>query len=244
MKKVLVAVTLLAASTASNATVLTTTSLTSAGTTPSGVSEVGGVVFDVIGLNGSRVTSQLAASSLYVGYFSTTLGTIGTQSGWDSSVWGSLGGGIAEAAVRLTVSDGDTGVGEFDYDQNDLYVNSVDFGSFSDVATEETSNDGQTTLSNSNGFLNNQLSTGWFYNNTLTDLVSLYDSIVATGSIEFSLADADPSDNFFDFKQGVDGSLINVGSGPVVGPNPIPEPSTFALFAMAIFGFGLRKLKK
>ncbi|MBU2894081.1 PEP-CTERM sorting domain-containing protein [Colwellia sp. D2M02] len=243
MKTALLAITLLATSTFANATPMTSTSLTSAGTLSESVSTVGGVVFDLIGLNGTRVTSQLAASSLYVGYFDTEQGLIGTQNGWDNTVWGALGGGIAEAAVRLTVSDGDTGVGDFDYNENNLFVNSMNFGNFSDVVTERTSADGLTVTSSSLGFLDSELNTGWFYNNDLSALSDLYDSIVASSSIQFLLDDVDPTDNYFDFTQGIDNSLIDIGSGPQVTPS-IPEPSTLAIFALALFGLRMRLLKK
>lgn len=38
------------------------------GALPAGITEVGGIVTDFIGLNGTRVVSQLAASTLYVGF--------------------------------------------------------------------------------------------------------------------------------------------------------------------------------
>src|SRR4051812_14081315 len=47
----------------------TTTSPTGGGQAlPSGVTEVGGIVLDLVGTNGVRVVSQLPASSLYVGF--------------------------------------------------------------------------------------------------------------------------------------------------------------------------------
>lgn len=243
MKKLLIALSLLGASFCSNATLITSTSLTSAGATPNSVSTVGGVVFDVIGLNGTRVISQLSANSLFEGFFTGTPGTIGVQSGWDSSVWGALGGGIAEAAVRLTVYDGDTGAGEFDFNDDTLLVNSINFGNFSNVATQRTSADGTSLLGSATGFLNEELNTGWFYNNNATALIDLYDAIVSTSAVSFQLADTDPTDNYFDFKQGVDSGLINVGSGPQVTPS-IPEPATLAIFALGLFGLRVRQLKK
>ena len=76
------------------ATSFTTTSLTSKGALPTGITEVGGIVLDLVGANGARVVSQLAASSLFVGFFDDGYpvayrgnpGTIGIQSGFTSTV--------------------------------------------------------------------------------------------------------------------------------------------------------------
>ena len=67
-----------------------------------GVTDVGGIVLDLVGSNGTRVVSQLSASSLFEGNLNISPGEIGTQTGFDNSVTGQLGGGITEAAVRIT----------------------------------------------------------------------------------------------------------------------------------------------
>ncbi|MEM9010042.1 MAG: hypothetical protein AAGE18_02365 [Pseudomonadota bacterium] len=232
-----------------NAATFTTMSPTSSGALPAGVSAVGGVVVDLIGLNGTRVVSQLSASSLSVGFADDVTGSpfnpfpIGVQTGFDSGVTGALGGGIAEASFRFTLFDGDTGPGDFDEDENDLLVNGINFGDWSDVTTIETDGTGNDLNAGTtfDGFLNNQLHTGFFFSDDATSLASLFTSLVSLEQISFELDDVDPNDNFFDFTQGVDGSLINVGTGPTVTPPPsvIPVPAGLPLLLSGLGIFGL-----
>src|SRR5262245_60934459 len=88
----------------------TTTSPTSKGALPPSVSPVGGIVLDLVGINGRRVVAQLPASTLFRGTFNAgspaafegNPGTIGVQTGFTPAMLAALGGGLAEAAVRLT----------------------------------------------------------------------------------------------------------------------------------------------
>lgn len=203
----------------------TRTSPTSLGLIPSGFTEVGGIVLDLVGVNGTRVTSQLAASSLFEGFFSDGTpvefrgnpGTIGIQSGFSQSAIDALGGGLAEVAVRITLEDGDTAAGDFDVNDNTLLLNGIDFGNFSEVETQVTSPDGTSASQIEFGFGNNSLNTGWFFSTDPTSLEGFFQSL-AGGQVSFQLSDVDPNDNFFDFTQGIDGGLIDVGSGPNVAP--------------------------
>lgn len=235
MKKILISL-LACFSLSANASLLTTTSPTSEGALPSGVSEIGGIVLDIIGTNGTRVVTQLSASSLYVGYFNVNPGVIGTQTGFDSSVISALGGGVSELAVRLTVEDGDTAPGDFDDNGNFLLLNDIEMGNFSDVSTEQTTSNGLTVISSSTGFGNNILSTGWFFNNDPLFLGSFYSSLLALNEVTFSLRDdLTPFDNFFDFTQGVDASLVDVGTGPITTPaNPVSAPGAVLLLALSL----------
>jgi hypothetical protein len=221
-----------------NATVFTRTSPTG-GLLPAGVTEIGGLVLDLTGANGARVVSQVAASSLYVGSPSSSENPllIGTQTGFTPAVIAALGGGLSAASIRVTLSDGDNQSGNFDFNQNSLTANGVSFGNFSAVATQETNSTGLTLLSSGNGFGNNMLSTGFFSLTDAAGLAALFGSL-SGGTVAYRLVDVDPGDQFFDFTQGIDGGLINVGSGPVVQPptGAVPEPATWA---MMILGFGL-----
>jgi hypothetical protein len=197
-----------------------------------GITPVGGIVLDLVGANGSRVVSQLPATSLFKGFFNHGTpsayqgnpGTIGVQTGFTAATLDALGGGLSEAAVRLTVFDGDTAAGNFDHHHNELLLNGQDFGDFSDVPTEETNQGGTAALSTNpgGGFRNNTLDTGFFFSADRQLLDRLLTSMAATGEVRFQLRDVNPFDNFFDFTQGLDGGLVNVGQPPTVA-NPPPQ---------------------
>jgi VCBS repeat-containing protein len=188
----------------------------------------------MVGLNGVRVTSQLAASALFEGFFDDGTpvefrgepGTIGIQSGFTTAAIDALGGGLSEVAVRITLYDGDTTSSDFDFNENKLRLNGVEMGDFSAVETQVTSSDGLTNLGSNFGFLDGSLNTGWFYSNNTTFLSDFY-ATLSSGEVQFQLSDADPFDNYFDFTQGVDGGLINVGQPPNVAP--VAKPDHFAI---------------
>jgi len=217
---------------AASASAATLDSPTSGGTLPTGVSAIGGIVFDAIGLNNDRVVAQEAAGGLFDGNAPTTNPSplIGTQTGFTSTILSALGGGIAELAIRVTLFDGDHRSGEFDFNDATLTLNGIEFGNFSSVSTFNTDGTGA-VLSTSTGFGDGLLDTGFFFSDDATVLEDIYDSIVATGEIDYGVFDVDPGDQFYDFSQGIDASLINVGSGPVVTPvtpspmTPVPLPA-------------------
>ncbi|MBW4591465.1 MAG: PEP-CTERM sorting domain-containing protein [Brasilonema angustatum HA4187-MV1] len=228
-----------------HATTFTLTSPTSGGTLGNGFTPVGGIVLDLIGQNNTRVTSQLAANQLYIGYANNNPLTIGTQTGFNSSVISALGGGIKEAAIRFSLYDGDSASGDFDFNDNTLQVNGLNFGNWSSVNAENTDDQGNAASGglSSGGFRNETLDTGWFYSNNATLLTNLYNSFVNTQKVVYQVQDIDPYDNYYDFTQGVSSNFTNVGQGPAVQPsNPVPEPITIlGSLAAGSFGVALRR---
>ncbi|MBX9700627.1 MAG: PEP-CTERM sorting domain-containing protein [Acetobacteraceae bacterium] len=226
---------------AAQATPFTTTSPTSQGALPAGVTEIGGVVVDLIGLNGVRVVAQAAASSLFVGNQPAAPNpfTFGTLSGFTPAVIAALGGGLAELAVRVTLFDGDSKSGNFDFNDNQLTLNGTAIGNFSAVATQQTNGTGTVLISSGFGFGNNTLETGFFSTNNAGTLATIFASL-GSGSIAFGVLDNDPGDQFYDFRQGVDGGLINVGSGPQV----VPEPASMMLLGAGLLGLAAERRRR
>jgi hypothetical protein len=230
----------LLSSTAASATTFTQTSPTG-GALPAGVTPVGGIVADLTGTNGTRVVSQLSASSLYEGFSGAGNNPllIGTQTGFSAAILSAFGGGLSAASFRITLEDGDSAPGDFDDGtDNRLRVDGLDLGFWSSVTTERTTDDGLTVLSSAGlGFANGILSTGWFSTTDPVLLAALFGNL-GDGSLSYFVDDVDPNDNFYDFTQGVAGGLINVGQGPVITPpnGAVPEPGTWA---MMLLGFGI-----
>lgn len=227
------------------------------GALPAGFSAVGGIVVDMLGTSGNRLVSQLAASSLFEGFsdsgtpaaFEGNPLTIGIQTGFDASTLSVLGGGITAMSIRFTLDDGDSAPGDFDDGaDNTLLLNGLDFGLWSAVPTERTSSDGATALSTTTGFGDSILSTGWFSSTDLALLSSFYATLESTGEIVFGLLDVDPGDNFYDFTQGIDASLIGVGTGPTVTPgggssggSQVSEPGVLALLGLGLVGLAVAR---
>lgn len=209
---------------------------------PAAVTPVGGIVAELIGLNGTRIVAQRAASGLFVGFNNSgtnSVTTIGTQSGFAAFV-ASLGGGLSAASFRLTLYDGDSRAGNFDANENWLLVNGVRVGNFSTVSTIQTDGTGNPIGSGNiaNGFGDDILNTGFFYTTNSTALSTIFTAL-AGDVLTYAVEDVDGGDNFYDFTQGVDGSLINTNVPPVVvppGQNVVPEPSTYALMATGLLG--------
>lgn len=241
------------AASVSHASVFTSTSPSGLDVTTVGASTVGGIVVHFIGNNGNQVVSQLAASSLYQGFAPSNPFSIGTQAGWTDAVTGALGGGITRAMFRFSLEDGDSAAGNFDFNENFLQVNGVEVANWSSVNAENTTQTGGSTSSgfSGGGFRDSTLDTGWFDITNAAQLAAIFAAIDSSDGLAFSLRDIDPGDNFFDFTLGIDKSLINVGTGPVVTPptNPpggtVPEPTGLALAGLALAGvFAARKRKQ
>ncbi len=210
------------------ASTFTSTSPTGFDTTAVGVSTVGGLVVDLFGTNTAHVISQSPASSLYQGYFNSNPGTIGTQTGFGPSTTNALGGGLQAVAFRFSLSDGDTAIGEFDYNENILLVNGLNFGNWSSVITENTDGLGNTGPYgfSSGGFRDDLLDTGWFFSDDPTLMIAFYNSLLGSNQLIFQVDDADYGDNYFDFAPGIENSLLNVGQPPIVIIANLPADST------------------
>lgn len=198
------------------------TSPTTGGALPAGVTPVGGIVLDLIGLNGVRVLVQLSADQLFAGTFSPDTpggnpGTIGVLGGLSPQVLAQLGGGLSQMAVRMSIFDADASVGDIDHNENFLTINGIQIGNLSLPATESTSESGE-LMGAAVGFQNALLSTGWFHVTDPAVLFEIFGSLVARNGVSFGLHDLDPYDNGYDFSQGLDGSHFEITI-----PNTAPD---------------------
>ena len=196
------------------------TSPTTGGALPDGVTAVGGIVLDLVGLNGVRVVVQISADSLFSGVFSPADGNpglIGVLGGLSPQVLARLGGGLSQMAVRLTVDDADASVGDVDHNENFLTLNGIQIGNLSTPLTHATNEAGD-LLGVATGFQNSALSTGWFLVTDTTLLGEIFASLQDGAQASFGLLDLDPYDNGYDFSRGIDGSHFEITT-----PNQAPD---------------------
>lgn len=239
MKKMICGLILLGLSSVSNAALISTSvsPTTNGDLSATGISSVGGIVFDFVGLNGNSIVAQLAASDLFRGRISDNPLLLGTQTGFTSSLLSILGGGLSEVAVRLTLFDGDSAAGDFDFNDNTLLLNGIGFGNFSNIFTENTDSNGTTVNSSNFGFSDAELGTGWFYSNDSGVLGDFF-ATLAGGSVDVFLDDLDPGDNYLDFTQGLDGTSSTT-SLEVTTITKVSEPNTFLLTILSIAALSL-----
>jgi hypothetical protein len=232
---------------ASVATPLTETSPLSNTPVATGVTAVGGIVVHLQGQSGANVFAQASASSLFKGTQFVTNQQVGFLGGFTADILSALGSGLTGAAIRISLSDGDSERGGFNYNESRFQVDGVDFGSISNVSVEETDNSGASRISNGTGFRNDLLDTGWLQLTDVAALSTLF-SALSDGTINFVWTDSQLDTNFLDFTQGLSGSVIHVGSGPVVTPptppSGVPLPGSMALIGLGLLGFGMLRSKK
>ena len=120
------------------------------------------------------------------------------------------------------MDDGGTAAGGPSFHDNQLLLNGVSIGDFSDVVTQETTADGLSAVSSNpaGGFRSGKLDTGFFSSADPAFLATLYASIVETGNVVYGLMDSTPFDQTMNFAAGLVPSLVNPGKIPVFAIDP------------------------
>lgn len=208
------------------------------GELPTAFSQIGGIVADFVGSNGTRLTAQRSGSGLFNNTGSTTAGdiVIGTQADFTAANVAALGGTLDSAAFRLTLFDGDNATGEFDFNTNFMLIDGIEVGNFSNIQTQATSGDGLSLISTQFGFPNNRLATGWFH---ITDGALLGSLLLALGDGQLSYVldqRANLAAQTYNFAQGLSASVVDVNVPPTLSISSVPEPGALALVGLALAG--------
>lgn len=192
-------------------------------TLPNGYPEAGGVAFVLVGVNGNVYYQFSDPAGAFRGFqnngtpaaFNGNPFTINDPISLDcgfSTCTDYFGGALSNVYIRFSAYDGDTQVNGFDEDDITLRLNGFDVGNWSDVTTDITNTAGTVSSGQVQGFGNNTFNTGWF-SSTNSALLS---NILTTGQTTTQVFDADPNDNYWDFRRGTnlqDSSIVTVAPG-------------------------------
>jgi large repetitive protein len=184
---------------------------------PTTYPQAGGIVIVLEGANGNVYYQFANPSTMFIGYqnsgspaaFNGNPFQIAPAAALNcgiSTCSSYLGGSISRVSIRFTAYDGDSQAGMFDFNDLTLRLNGIDVGNWSPVPTQNTNLAGTTVISSNTGFGNNTFDTGWFQSTNPT----LLSSILVSGSLKSTVYDADPNDNYWDFKQGADADTSTV----------------------------------
>lgn len=205
----IVAFAILVTATAANATPFTTAVPGTSLTLPAGYPEAGGVAIVLVGANGNSYFQFSNPTGAFRGFNSNGTPTrfrgdpftindpIGLDCGF-STCSTYFGGAISNIYVRFTAYDGDTQAGQFDANDIDLLINGFNVGNWTNIPTQNTNLDGTQLISSGIGFGNRTYDTGWFSSTN----PALLANILSTGQTVSQVDDADPNDNYWDFRRG------------------------------------------
>ncbi|MEQ6204566.1 hypothetical protein ABMC88_16115 [Sulfitobacter sp. HNIBRBA2951] len=190
---------------------------------PTQYPEAGGIAFVLVGVNGNVYYQFSNPTGAFRGFQNNgtpaafngnpfTINNPLTLNCGFSSCADYFGGALSNVYIRFSAYDGDTQVNGFDEDDISLRLNGFDVGNWSDVTTDITNTDGTTSFGLVQGFGNNTFNTGWF-SSTNSALLS---NILTTGQTTTQVFDADPNDNYWDFRRGptlANNNIITVAPG-------------------------------